>query len=155
MTDRVRRFYLLATWMPLILPICCATVFLAMGGGTFEGIGASIGMLLVLSLLSTGVPFTIVALWVTHWLRAPKRTERDVRRLMWGAPFIVGAFAAPFWALTLGIEEGFAPGLLWLIGIYMLYLLVIGYLYVVATAAARWALGRGLWPTEVPAKISA
>ncbi|MGI8401735.1 MAG: hypothetical protein ACR2NS_09075 [Gemmatimonadaceae bacterium] len=143
MTERIRRFYLVATWMPLIVPLCCAAGFAVRGKGGYEGIGADIGLILVVSLYSTGIPFTIVALWVTYWLRAPARTEKEVRRLMWGAPLIVAAFALPCWMATLAIEGGFTTELpLGIVLIYLPYLLVIGYLYVLATAGARWILGR-------------
>lgn len=143
MTERIRRFYLVATWMPLIVPIFCAAGFAVRGGGTFAGVGDAAGLLLVLSLYSAGVPFTLVALWVTHWLCAPGRTEKEVRRLMWAAPLIVAAFAMPYWTVTLGIEGGFTTELpLGIVLTYLPYLLVIGYLYVLATAGARWILGR-------------
>jgi len=145
MTERIRRFYLVAIWMPLIVPILCAAGFAARGGGTFAGFGDSIGLILVLSLYSTGVPFTIVALWVTHWLCAPERTERQVRRLMWASPLIVAAFAMPYWAVTMGIESGFTPELpLGIALTYLPWLLALGYFYVLAAAGARWALSGSL-----------
>ena len=140
MTERVRRFYLVAIWMPVIVPIFCAAGFEARGGGSFAGFGDSIGLLFVLSLYSAGIPFTIVALWVTHWLCAPERTEREVRRLMWAAPLIIAAFALPYWTVIFSIHDGVAGGLLDAVVFYLPYLLVIGYLYVLATAGARWAL---------------
>jgi hypothetical protein len=142
MTDRVRRFYLAAIWMPLIVPICIAGGFAAQGWGSFEGIVADTGMILLLSLYSTGIPFAIVALWVTHWLHAPGRTEREVRRLMWTAPLIVAAFALPCWTVMFAIHDGVVGGLIDAIVFCLPYLLVIGYLYVLATAGARWILGR-------------
>lgn len=148
MTKRIRRFYLIAIWMPLIVPICCAAGFAARGGGSFAGFGDAVGMILLLSLYSTGVPFTIVALWVTHWLFAPERTERDVRRLMWPAPLIVAAFALPYWTVIFSIHDGVAGGLLDAVVFYLPYLLVIGYLYVLATAGARWLLSRSFRSAE-------
>ena len=141
MTERVRRFYLIAIWMPVIVPIFCAAGFEARGGGSFAGFGDSIGLMLVLSLYSAGVPFTIFALWVTHWLCAAGRTEREVRRLMWGAPLIVAAFAMPYWIVTTGIHDGIRTELVEGISVTFLpWLLAIGYLYVLATAGARWGL---------------
>jgi hypothetical protein len=141
MTERVRRFYLVAIWMPLIVPILCMVGFEARGGGSFAGFGDSIGLMLVLSLYSAGIPFAIVALWLTHWLSAPGRTEKGVRRLMWAAPLIVAAFAMVYWAVTMGIHEGVTTQLVEGISVTFLpWPLGIGYLYVLATAGARWAL---------------
>jgi hypothetical protein len=141
MTERIRRFYLVALWMPVIVPILCAAGFAARGWGSFAGLGDSIGLMLVSSLFSTGVPFTIVALWATHWLFAPERTEKEVRRLMWGAPLIVAAFALPYWTVSFSIHDGIAAGLLDAVVFYLPYLLGIGYLYVLATAGVRWVAG--------------
>jgi hypothetical protein len=141
MSERIRRFYLVAIWMPIIVPILCAASLAARGGGSFAGFGDGIGMILVSSLYSTGVPFAVFALWVTHWLRNPDRTEKEVRPLMWGAPLIVAAFAMPYWIVTMGFQDGVTTELVEGISLtYLPWLLVIGYLYVLATAAARWAL---------------
>lgn len=126
--------------MPLIVPIFCAAVLAVQGGGSYEGIGADLAGFLVLSLYSTGVPFTIFALWVTHRLCAPGRTERQVRRLMWTSPLIVTAVAMPYWIVTFSIHDGVAGGLIDAVVFYPPYLIVIGYLYVLATAGARWIL---------------
>ena len=145
MTERIRRFYLIAIWMPLIVPILCKAGFEARGGGSFAGAGDGVGLLLVTSLYSAGIPFTIVALWVTHWLYPPSRSEKEVRRLMWAAPLIVAAFAMPYWIVTMGIHEGFRTELVEGISVTFLpWLLGIGYLYVLATAGARWALSGSL-----------
>jgi hypothetical protein len=145
MTERIRRFYLIAIWMPLIVPILCMAGFEARGGGSFAGAGDGVGMLLVMSLYSAGIPFTIVALWVTHWLCAPGRAEKEVRRLMWAAPLIVAAFAMPYWTVTMGIHDGVTTQLVEGISVTFLpWLLGIGYLYVLATAGARWALSGSL-----------
>jgi hypothetical protein len=140
MTERVRRFYLVAIWMPLIVPIFCAAGFSVQGEGSYEGIGADLGGILLLSLYSTGIPFTIFALWITHWLCAAGRTERQVRRLMWTSPLIVTAVAMPYWIVTFSIHDGVAGGLIDAVVFYLPYLIVIGYLYVLATAGARWIL---------------
>jgi len=144
MTKRVRRFYLVAIWMPLIVPIFCAAAMTVQGKGNYEGIGADLAGFLVLSLYSTGVPFTIFALWVTHWLCAPGRAERQVRRLMWTSPLIVTAVAMPYWIVTFSIHDGVAGGLIDAVVFYLPYLIVIGYLYVLVTAGARWALSGSL-----------
>jgi hypothetical protein len=140
-TERLRRFYSVAVWLPVIVPLCCLATFAAMGGGMFEGFGASVGIILVVSLFSTGVPYAIFALWVSHWLRAAERTEKEVRRVMWGAPLIVAVFALPYWTVTLWIRESMTDALFGIL-FYVPYLLVIGYLYVVIVAVGRWALGR-------------
>jgi hypothetical protein len=145
MTERVRRFYLVAIWMPVIVPILCGAGFAARGGGSFAGFGDGVGLLLVMSLYSGGIPFTIVALWITHWLCAPGRTEKEVRRLMWASPLIVAAFAMPYWIVAMGIQEGFTTMLVEGISVTFLpWLLGIGYLYALATAGARWALSGSL-----------
>ena len=154
MTERVRRFYLVAIWMPLIVPIFCMAGFEARGGGSFAGFGDSIGLLFVLSLYSAGIPFTLVALWVTHWLCAPERTEREVRRLMWAAPLIIAAFALPYWTVIFSIHDGVAGGLLDAVVFYLPYLLVIGYLYVLATAGVRWAFKSALRSVDEPAPVT-
>jgi hypothetical protein len=150
MTEQVRRFYLIAIWMPLIVPIFCAASFATRGGGSFAGFGDGIGMILILSLYSTGLPFTIFAAWVTYWLRKPVRTESEVRRLMWASPLIVAAFAMPYWIVTMETHGSITTELVEGISVtYLPWLLAIGYLYVLATAAARWALSGSLRNTEV------
>jgi hypothetical protein len=144
MTERIRRFYLVSIWMPVIVPIFCAAGFEARGGGTFAGFGDSIGLILVSSLYSTGIPFTIFALWVTHWLCTPGRTERQVRRLMWASPLIFTVVAMPYWIVTFSIHDGVAGGLIDSVVFYLPYLIVIGYLYVLATAGARSILSGSL-----------
>jgi hypothetical protein len=136
-THRVRWFYLLALWMPLLLPTIVTAGFALQGGGTYDGPLAGIGFLLVLSLYSTGAPYLIVALWVTGWLRDPNRQEAAVRRLMWRAPVIVAAFAIPCWMIELGLQDGMLEGLAEGLLFYLPYSLVLGYVYVGATALAR------------------
>jgi hypothetical protein len=149
MIARIRRFYLVAIWMPLIVPICFATGFWARGGGKFEGFGADVGGILVLSLLAAGVPVAIFALWVTRWLCASGRTEKGVRRLMWASPLIVAAFAMPYWIVTQGIQYGFTAVLVEGISVtYLPWLLGLGYLYVLATAGTRWVLSPSLRSVE-------
>jgi hypothetical protein len=145
MTERSRRFYLIAIWVPIIVPTLCAASFAARGGGSFAGFGDGIGMILVSSLYSAGIPFTLFALWVTHWLYAPTRTEKQVRRLMWASPLIVAAIAMPYWVVTQGIHDGITT--LELEGIsltFLPWLLAVGYFYVLATAGARGALSGSL-----------
>jgi hypothetical protein len=56
-------------------------------------------------------------------------------------PLIVAAFAMAYWIVTMGIHEGFTTQLVEGISVTFLpWLLGIGYLYVLGTAGARWAL---------------
>jgi hypothetical protein len=153
-TERSRRFYLIAIWMPLLVPILCALSFAIRGKGSYAGVGDSIGMMLTASIYSTGVPYVVFALWVSHWLREPTRTQRQVLHVMRAAPLIVAMIAVPWWTITMGIADGVEEAFLESIVFYLPFLLAFGYLYVISTAIAHWVYARrharsdGLTPTS-------
>ena len=136
MTPRVRRFYLVAIWMPIVLPSIIWAGFAARGGGTFVGFGADLGGILVASVLFAGAPYAIAALCASWWVMRRARTERDIRRLMLCAPLVVAPVAILWWIVVFGIKEGAVSGLIYA-GWFTLYLLPIGYLYVLGTVVAR------------------
>jgi hypothetical protein len=141
-TERSRRFYLFAIWIPIIVPVLCGLSFAIRGGGSYAGVGDSIGMILMMSLLIGGVPYLVVVFWLNRWLRNPTRTERQVRLVMWTAPLIVAAIAMPMWMAS-GLGKGFEENFIGSVVFFFLpYLLAIGYLYVIATAIAHWAYMR-------------
>ena len=140
MTKRIRSFYLVAIWMPLLLPALAAVGFAMRGGGTFAGFGADLGFLLVLSAMHGGVPYSFAALCASWWVLRRADTEAQVHRLMLLAPVIVTPVAMLWWMVAFGIQEGLMAGVAsaaW----FTLYLLPIGYLYVLGTVIAR-ALAR-------------
>jgi hypothetical protein len=140
MTKRIRGFYLVAIWMPLLLPALAWAAFAVSGGGTFAGVGADLGGLLVLSALLGGPPYAFVALGASWWVWRRADTEARVRRLVFFAPLVVTPVAMLWWTVAFGIEKGLVPGVAYAAW-FTLYLLPIGYLYVLGTVIAR-ALGR-------------
>jgi hypothetical protein len=73
---------------------------------------------------------------------------------MWAAPLIIAAFALPYWTVIFSIHDGVAGGLLDAVVFYLPYLLVIGYLYVLATAGVRWAFKSALRSVDEPAPVT-
>ena len=136
MTKRIRSFYLVAIWMPLLLPALAWAGIAARGGGTFAGIGADLGGLLLLSAMLGGAPYSVAALCASWWVVRRAETEARVRRLMLFAPLVVTPVAMLWWTVAFGIEEGLVSGAIYAAW-FTLYLLPIGYLYVLGTVAAR------------------
>ena len=136
MTRRTRIFYLVAIWLPVVLPALASTGFAIRGGGTFSGFGADIGFLLVLSGMLAGVPYGLVALWASWWVMRRADTESQVRRLMFVAPLIVTPVAMLWWLVKFGMKEGLLAGAIYAVW-FALYLLPMGYLYVLGTLLAR------------------
>jgi hypothetical protein len=136
MTKRIRNFYLVALWIPLLLPAIAWAGVAVRGSGTFAGIGADLGGLLVLSAMLGGAPYTFVALCASWWLLRRAETEAQVHRLMLFSPLVVTPVAMLWWLIAFGIKEGFASGVVYAVW-FTLYLLPIGYLYVLATVIAR------------------
>jgi hypothetical protein len=148
MTKRIRTFYLAAIWMPLVLPAIATAGFAVRGGGTFAGVGADIGFLLVLSATLGGAPYGFVALWASWWVMRRADTESQVRRLMLVAPLVVTPVAMLWWTVTFGIKEGLMSGAIYAVW-FALYLLPIGYLYVLGTVIAREVIrSMGCIPTS-------
>ena len=132
---RIRSFYLVAIWMPLLLPALVWAGIAARGGGAFAGIGADLGGLLLLSAMLGGAPYSVAALCASWWVVRRAETEARVRRLMLFAPLVVTPVAMLWWVAS-GMKEGLVSGAIYAAW-FTLYLLPIGYLYVLGTVVAR------------------
>ena len=91
----------------------------------------------VFSPVIAGIPYFVFALVATRWLRS--RTMREHRWLLWRAPlFFVPVFAIYFIALQF-VQALFSDPWPWfaasleLVGRFSVYVLVLGYAYVLAT----------------------
>lgn len=136
MTRPIRNFYLGAIWAPLVLPAIAWAGFAVRGSGTFEGIGADVGFLLVITATLGGVPYAVAALGATWWVLRRATSERQVRRMMLAAPILVTPVALSWWIVTFGMKEGLKAGVAYAV-LLTLYLIPIGYLYVLGAFIGR------------------
>jgi hypothetical protein len=137
LTTPVRNFYLSALSAPIVLP-ALASLFLMLER-VYSGTGTEAGIvyLLVLSLMYGGVPYFIVAAWASWWLVTRAEDERAVRRLMFRSPVVVGLITGLAWTIVFAIKDRDIGSGAFLGGMFGLYAIALGYLYVLATLLVR------------------
>ena len=99
----IHTFYRFSVWLPLVVPAVAAAVVHGLGW-TPQAWGArKLTQLLLVSLVYGGVPYAFLATWAT-W-RLGGRTEPDIKRLMFLAPFLMAAIYLPI-AVVAGMAAG-------------------------------------------------
>ena len=123
----VQRFYRLAMWIPILIPAVILLGTTLLGLPTFDPLSVVV-MTLLLSALYGAVPYSLLALWASWWIRW--KSESDIRRLAVRMPFLMLVAFLPI-ALLIGASDrevlrgGF---LIWVIAAP--FILVLGYAYV-------------------------
>ena len=143
----VQRFYRFAIWLPILV-----------SGATILG-AALVGLpnfgplnLIAVSLISSGlygaIPYSLLAIWASWWIRG--RGENEIRRLALFMPVLMlGAFL-PF-AFLIGASDGDPLlGGLFMVLIAIPYILVLGYAYVGLTFWLRSIAGTRKWISSAP-----
>lgn len=134
----IHTFYRLSVWLPLVVPTVAAAVVHGVGW-TPQAWGArTLTQLLLVSLLYGGVPYALMALWATWWVGG--RTEPDIKRLIFHAPFLMAAIYLPV-AVVAGIAVG-APGPFLAVSVLGgIVSIALGFVYVGLVLLLRQALG--------------
>ncbi|TAK12608.1 MAG: hypothetical protein EPO35_11245, partial [Acidobacteria bacterium] len=126
---KVRTFYRLSVWLPLLLPLAAAALF-----GDQPG---AIGSLLYISFFFGGLPYALLAIWATWWIGG--RPEEDIRILMFMMPLVMlGAYV--LFIAVIGAVNGKGDKALSMISIGAAVIIPLGFAYVGLVAALRWML---------------
>ena len=129
------RFYRLAVWLPLLVPAAVAVAYHGLGWRPEAAAGQKFVQLMLISLLYGGVPYALLAIWATWWVGG--RTESEISRLMYRAPFLMAVFYFPF-ALVVGTVAGAPLGpLLAAGGLGAIVSLLLGFAYVALIVLLR------------------
>src|SRR5688572_11262885 len=127
--------YRLCIWLPLVVPAAAIGIARALDVGLADVLLVE---MLAYSILYGGLPYAALAVWATWWIGG--RTEVEVRRLMFRAPFLMAGVFVPL-ALTLGISVG-APAPFAAVAVLgCVVILLLGYSYVALTLLLRWSFG--------------
>jgi hypothetical protein len=127
-------YYRVAIWLPIIVPAMLWAGVHAFGMPKSDLLGGVVAMLL-LSLLNGGVPYAALAVWAT-W-RARSLDDAGMRRMVWGAPVLMLVPFTLYAVLLSGLRGDFRTELDGF-ALAALYILPIGYLYVVVVLAFGW-----------------
>jgi hypothetical protein len=129
-----RKFLQYCLFAPVVTPILC--VPLASATET----GARLFLPLAASLLYGGLPYALFAPALVIWSR--HRTASEIVRAGWISPLLFAPIAGLFVGLLLGYQRS-EPDFAVSIGmIAVMYVIVIGYSYVILVMSARWLLMR-------------
>ena len=123
-----RTFYRLAVWLPFAAPAAAVAL----------GVGGQMTALLAVSVIFGGLPYALLAAWATWWMGG--KTERDIRRLMFGAPLLMLGVYVIFVAV-IGAANSKPERTTEMIGAGAGVIVPLGYLYVGLVVAIRRVLG--------------
>lgn len=127
--------YRLCIWLPILVPAAVIATANALGLRLAEGVVFEV---LAYSLVYGGLPYALLAVWATWWIGG--RSEFEIRRLMFRAPFLMAALFAPL-AFVVGFLVG-APGPFAAVAtVGCLIILPLGYAYVGLALLLRRGLG--------------
>jgi hypothetical protein len=135
----IHTFYRLSVWVPLLAPAVVAAIVHGLDWRTEAWAVQKLVQLLLVSLLYGGIPYALLAIWATWWVGG--RTEPDITRLMFLAPFLMAAIYLPVsvvagMAVAAPIEPFLAVGVLGAI-----VSIPLGFAYVGFVLLLRQALG--------------
>jgi hypothetical protein len=135
----ISTIYRACIWLPILVPAVLIAVAKTYGLRLSAGV---LSELLAYSLLYGGVPYAVIAVWATWWIRG--RPEAAIRRLMFRAPLLMVAVFAPV-ALVIGFAAG-APGPFTAVAaLGSVIILLLGYAYLGLALLLR----RGFGPRPV------
>lgn len=130
-----RTVYRLCIWLPILVPAAVIGVAKALELRLSDGV---VWEVLAYSLLYGGLPYSVLALWATWWVRG--HSEVEIRHLMFRAPLLMAAVFVPL-ALVVGFAVG-APGPFAGVAVLGgLIILPLGYAYVGVAVLLRRGLG--------------
>jgi hypothetical protein len=134
-TMSISGIYRLSIWLPILVPAAAIVYARINELSLAEGIVLEV---LAYSFWFGGLPYALLAAWATWWIAG--RSEAEIRRLMFRAPFLFAAiFAAA--ALVVGVIVG-APRQFAALAIFgFLIIIPLGYAYVGAAVLLRRTLG--------------
>ena len=130
------RYYRIAIWAPIALPATLWAGTARFGLPIWDPVAQVVSSIIVSGAYGA-IPYTVLALWATWRIRS--LDEGAIRRLAWQAPCLMLIPFLPF-ALIVGALDGEVSGGLALFGIGGLYIIVLGYGYVVGTLIVRRAV---------------
>jgi hypothetical protein len=131
----VSAFYRLCIWLPILVPASVIVYARLNEVNLADGIVLEV---LAYSFWYGGLPYALLATWATVWVGG--RSEAEVRRLMFRAPFLfAGVFAVL--VLVVGVIVGASRQFAALAIFGCLIILPLGYAYVGAVVMLRRVLG--------------
>ena len=129
----------MSVWIPIVLPVGVAVAVNGLGVRMTEPPLSKIVQVMLISLIYGGVPYLLVALWATWWIR--QRTESEIRRRALSAPLWMIAVWSVF-ALIPTIASRKIEMFFGLVGLGAVYSIALGYAYVALVLGLRALLGR-------------
>ena len=127
-------YYRLAVWLPLLVPGVVALVVHGLHWEPGSPALIKLTQVLLASLLYGGIPYSILAVWASWWLRA--RPESEIRRRALQAPLWMLAAYLPF-VLFLGWRSGSLQIVAGLAALGALVIFPLGYAYVFLALGLR------------------
>lgn len=127
--------YRLCIWLPILVPAAMIAVAKALALSLADGV---VWEVLAYSLLYGGLPYAVLAMWATWWIAG--RSESEIRRLMFRAPFLMAALFVPL-ALGVGFAVGAPRPFAGVAILGLLVILPLGYAYVGVAVLLRHVLG--------------
>jgi hypothetical protein len=144
-------FYRLALLLPLLIPAAVMTGASFVGLPTFEPLKSLVAALIV-SGLAGAVPYSLLALWASWWIK--EKSEREIRRLALRAPVLMLLAFLPV-AFLIGASDGDTLGEGLFILLYAVpCILVLGYAYVALVFWLRHIAQTREWISIPPASAA-
>lgn len=134
----VHSIYRVGIWLPLALPALVAGLVHGLGVAVDAGPLQKLTQILLMSLAYGGVPYAVLAIWATWWVRG--RSESEIKRLMMLAPFLMVGVFVPV-AVLAGIVVGQPVPFIALAVLGTIVTIPLGYLYVGLVVLLREYLG--------------
>jgi hypothetical protein len=143
----VHRFYRLAIWMPILFSALAMIGAAIVGLPTFDPLNLVVTSLIVSGAYG-GVPYSLLALWVSRRMRG--KSEREIRRLALLMPVWMLLAFVPV-AILAAASDGdtLLGGVFWIL-IATPYILVLGYAYVGLVFLLRFVAQSREWISTPP-----
>ncbi len=127
MTLTINRFYRIAVWLPIVISGPTMLGAALVGLPIFDPLNVIV-MALIMAGVYGGIPYALLALWASRWMRG--KTELEIRRLARLMPIWMLLAFLPV-AFLMGASDGdtLFGGLFWIL-VATPYILVLGYGYV-------------------------
>ena len=143
----VHRFYRFAIWLPILISGVTMLGAALVGSPTFAPLGFVVTAL-ILSGLYGAIPYSLLALWASRWMRG--RSESEIRRLALRMPPLMLVAFLPF-AFLIGASDGDTVlGGLFMMLIAAPYILFLGYAYVGLVFWLRVIAQTRKWISKAP-----
>ncbi|MDQ3698919.1 MAG: hypothetical protein M3373_13010 [Gemmatimonadota bacterium] len=161
----VQEYYARALWLPVAVPAVAALLVLVgvLSGGRVapaEGTALSevvLGWAALIVFVGAWslVPYAVFALVVAIWIHRHRPRARNIRRVAWLAPLLIGIpFGVVLWTPLLGSGADF-PGTMAAAAVYAVCAVVVGYAYLLPIELALLVAQRFGWVENMETEPSA